>query len=363
MWLNVGNTFNQANDAASSYKTLPVGIYHLKYNDIDRKFYLNKMSEKFIIPFKVYDIELDFINKITTCFTRLNKDLGVLLQGIKGTGKTVTAKLICNRLELPVIVVSEEFEEEDLSAFIATINQDIILFFDEFEKTYTYHTNILKLLDGEYKTNFKKLSLFTVNSSNQLPKYLFDRPSRIRYVKEFASISESAIDEICYDYLEDKENICSNIKEIKNKLKTISIITIDIIKAICEEINLFGIKSLKEELLNISNSTQDNYVLTMYITSEYLNDLIKNSESRTQLKDIVLNEDIRYSDIPNKIKGIIKTEWETIYLPNNYRDLKFKVNIDNDTYKYVDVINDGQHNFYILKNINSYKNLHLIFLN
>lgn len=361
MWLNVGNTFNQANDATSSYKTLPIGIYHLKYNHINEEFYLNKMSEKFIIPFKIYDIESDFIDKITICFNQLNKDLGVLLQGTKGTGKTVTAKLICNKLELPVIVVSEEFDKEDLAAFIATINQDFILFFDEFEKTHRNYTNVLKLLDGEYKTNFKKLTLFTVNNVTKLPNYLFDRPSRIRYVKDFISISESAIDEICYDYLEDKENIYNNIKEIKNKIKTISIVTVDIIKTICEEINLFGIKSLNEELLNISNSMHSEYVLTMFITTEYLNDLMKNSESRTHFKDIVLNEDINYSEIPQHIKGLSEVGYLSIFLPNNYKSTKFKVKFKDTIYKYVDLISDGYNDFYILKNIDPYANSHLIF--
>ncbi len=67
----------------------------------------------------------------------MTDNMGVLLNGVKGTGKSVTAKLICNELKnfLPIIIVDKAYE--GLPQFISKIQQEVIIFIDEFEKVFT----------------------------------------------------------------------------------------------------------------------------------------------------------------------------------------------------------------------------------
>ena len=54
--------------------------------------------------------EDELINRTITSFKSHNKNFGLVLKGLKGTGKTVTAKQICNKLNLPVILVTTHFQ-------------------------------------------------------------------------------------------------------------------------------------------------------------------------------------------------------------------------------------------------------------
>ena len=81
--------------------------------------------------------------------------VGVMLTGLKGTGKTVTAKLIANAVELLVIVVTEIFH--GLEEWLSQIRQPVVLFFDEFEKMEGRSGDLLTLMDGGLSGGVKRL--------------------------------------------------------------------------------------------------------------------------------------------------------------------------------------------------------------
>ena len=64
-------------------------------------------AEDFKVPFKVYDVNSLMRKDVIKSFEYYNKNLGVLLTGNKGQGKSLNAKLLCRELGIPTIIVNK----------------------------------------------------------------------------------------------------------------------------------------------------------------------------------------------------------------------------------------------------------------
>lgn len=217
-----------------------------------------------VLPPRVYQQDNEFIERVIKSFNHFERNTGCLLSGRGGTGKTVTSKIICNRLNLPVILMNNPVPKNfDLSDFINSINFECILFFDEFEKNFdSYHNDeasflsqeaLLGVLDG-INSSVKKLFLFTCNE--QVNRFLLNRPSRIKFHKKYDAISEDLVRAIINDRLVNKDFIMDIINNIDNRS-----CTIDILCSIIDEVNLHNVpfSSFKEEF-NYSEAV-DTYTL------------------------------------------------------------------------------------------------------
>jgi hypothetical protein len=257
VWIQKGNEF-YISDTYDVQKLEPA-IYSVKYNQL-LGYYLNKEKEKFDFKYKVYGLESNFINRVCKTFENQNKNLGVLFYGIKGTGKSVTAKLISNKLNLPVICIDDSASEEnnDAETFINSIPQDIIIFIDEYEKKYEYHNdNLLSIMDGSATSSHKRLFLLTTNRIH-INDNMMGRPGRLRYIKSYSSIEESLQREIIKDLLKDQ----SKTDELIEFCKTLSIITVDILKSIIDEMNLFN--ESPEDFYTIFNIKKSSFKYNLY---------------------------------------------------------------------------------------------------
>ena len=169
--------------------------------------------------------------------------------------KTVVAKELCNRLQLPVILVQSMGSDtnDKLIKYLSTaIDFDCIFFFDEYEKEFKDSSDVLSFMDGTYNSIYRKIFLLTTNKLN-VDSNLLGRPSRIRYKKSFGNLSEEVTRELLNDILEDK----TAIEKVIELTHSMNIITIDLIKAIATEINIHGIESLPDikETFNIEFSS------------------------------------------------------------------------------------------------------------
>jgi len=211
-------------------------IYVVKNHEI-KGFYLEEKQNSFDFPYKVYGIENNFIDRVIKAYDQSKNNLGILLYGIKGTGKSVTAKMICNKLNLPVILIESKFDIESKSVdeYVNSIPQELIIYIDEYEKKYQDSDSLLSIMDGSNTSIYKRLFLLTSNNLD-MSYNLFSRPSRIRYMKKYSSLGLKEINEVIDDsliYKDKKESII----EFCNQL---NIITIDILKSIINEVNLFN---------------------------------------------------------------------------------------------------------------------------
>ena len=252
IWLQDGNVFSQGSATTVSHpEGLPKGIYEVKVSMTG--FYLSKIAESFTFDYKLYGLNQKFIDYVLKTYENTTGNLGVLLDGIKGSGKTVVAKELCNHLQLPVILVQSMGDSNDklIKYLSTTINFDCIFFFDEYEKEFKDSSDVLSFMDGTYNSIYRKVFLLTTNELKVDPN-LLGRPSRIRYKKSFSNLSEEVTKEILNDILEDK----TAIEKVIELTHSMNIITIDLIKAIATEINIHGVEALPniKETFNIEFS-------------------------------------------------------------------------------------------------------------
>lgn len=229
-WIQSGNVFYPG-EISSQIPKLPIGLYQLNQNPMTGQFSLSKIGDKFTFSHKIYGLQTDFVTRTRTTYDNTTDNLGILLNGIKGTGKSVTVKMICNEMNLPVILVDQAYKGFD--KFIADIQQEIVVFIDEYEKIFKDSSEVLTIMDGIFTTAHRRVFLLTTNNL-YINENMLQRPGRLRYVKAFGDLEPEVTEEIIDDLLENKEFRSACIQTIS----TLEIVTIDLVKAILNEVNI-----------------------------------------------------------------------------------------------------------------------------
>ena len=238
-WINDGGILYPIPGYASLLSSPGNGIFRIYEHQQTKRLGLEKIDDTFRFNFKVYDLGCeDIVSKIiktwtSDLFKESNKNLGVIFNGLKGTGKTIAAKLLCNRTGLPVIVISKPVD--GMLEFIQSLHFESVILIDEAEKTFREEQEVLlKMIDGVYN-DMRKLYILTTNKLS-IDENLLGRPGRIRYIKEFSNLSAKAVNEVIDDNLED-----ASLKEgVLKVVDSLEISTIDILKAIVDECNIMG---------------------------------------------------------------------------------------------------------------------------
>lgn len=268
IWIQDGNTFMKGSATTKAHPDgLPKGIYEVKESMAD--YYLNKLGDSFVFNYKLYGINNEFIDHFVKTYNNTTGNLGVLFNGIKGTGKTVTAEELCNRIGLPVIIVKSCEKVDDMLKFLATqINFDCIFFFDEYEKEFKESSSVLSFMDGVHNSQYRKVFLLTTNEL-EINNNLLGRPSRIRYVRSFGNLPEETTLELLNDILIDK----GAVEPVLDLIRQMQIITIDLVKALAQEVNIHGKDKIDmiRKNFNLEFSDFTYLVESIELESGYLN--------------------------------------------------------------------------------------------
>lgn len=255
---------------------LPAKNYTVKQNKMSGEYYLEPVDD-FVMPNKLYGDTMKKAERILATFKNRPLSTGVHLDGVKGSGKTLLAKVLSHIAQkdgIASIVINQPFCGDEFNAFIQSIDVPAILIFDEFEKVYNWETQnkILTLFDGVYPT--KKLFVLTTNDSHSVTSFLKNRPGRIYYSFKFDTLGRQFIEEYCNDNLIDKTQTASVIKYTN----IFSFFNFDMLAAAVEEMNRYG-ESLQEvlEYLNIipENKASEAYVIK-FVCGDYVKVLDKN---------------------------------------------------------------------------------------
>ena len=264
VWEKHKNTYHPGNTAAQT-RLMGPGVYRFVLTP--HGWYLECTSRRFEFPFKVYGNHDHITDRIRRAWGALDANLGVLLNGLKGTGKTVTAQRVANWAidqGIPVLVVTNPIP---LTQVLERIEQPVVIIFDEFEKTHRQEEEqqaLLTALDGMARNSHKRLFLFATNSKAVEDNFL-DRPSRIRYLWEFGRLSEDVIEELLDDILDPE--LSEMRAEIITYLNTRKVLSIDVAKTVIQEVNTF--REAPTEFENMMNlSEQDARGFTLEFVNE-----------------------------------------------------------------------------------------------
>jgi len=339
VWNKSGSRYS-VSEISEQIEVLPPGVYQAQEGAF-KTIYLLHLEPEFSFPYKIYGKDSGFVKRVKRTYDGTNSNLGILLNGTKGTGKTVTSQLICNALKLPVIIINEDYD--NLVNFLNSIQQDVILFMDEYEKTFNpeghYNsTRFLTIMDGVLKGDYRKVFLMTTNEL-RVEQNMIQRPSRIRYLKTYNNLDIPTICEILDDKLINKAHKDATLKFIAQ----LELITIDIVCSIVSEVNIhdeapdafadvFNVKKLAEvfDVYQIKQSG-DNIVAELYDEKVKLYPPIMNEDSKRefvgfnlQIDNANIGEIVEYID-DNEVRVKEQTnpdeedEKKAEYIYNVYR--------------------------------------------
>ena len=243
VFLKRGDFYSQTEGNFEVMPNLDDGIYQIHQNPMTGEIFLERIADNFYFGFKLYGIDETFVTHVLDTYNKQasKHNLGILLNGAKGTGKTVTAKMLCNKLGLPVIIVDRPLN--GLANFLAGINHDCVFLFDEFEKNFRLTDedgedrageSLLSIMDGVYNGNNCHIFIMTTNEL-RVNDNLLSRPSRIRYLKSFGDVIDRKILE---EYVDDNLKNPEYKEELMDFFDTLTIGTIDILQSLVDEVNL-----------------------------------------------------------------------------------------------------------------------------
>lgn len=205
-------------------------------------------GKEIVLPAKVYDDSAKMRNMIKISYGSNSKNLGVLLHGNKGQGKSLTLSLICSEMSkeysLPVIEINKKIPSSvDFISFLKSIDQDYILLIDEFEKLFDpeteggddYHDQVsfLAFMNGVYSSSNKVL--FLLASNRPANEYMQNRPSRIKFSLEYNELSD-----VLFNMIVDDKLINKAFKEDLEANVSLANLNIDTLISIIEDINMFN---------------------------------------------------------------------------------------------------------------------------
>lgn len=222
-----------------TYKQIPVGSYEVCFHKMVG-FYMTTRPDLTAHEDKIYGNHEYKVNKVMNAYQLFNRNLGVILSGQKGAGKSLLARMLAARAiaeNLPVITVSTYYP--GIADFLASIEQEVVVIFDEFEKTFGKHDDfdpqeeMLSLFDG--MDNGKKMFIITCNEISKLNSYLLNRPGRFHY----HFVIDSPTDNEVREYMTDKllPQYHQYIDRIVGFASTVNI-TYDYLRAIAFELNM-----------------------------------------------------------------------------------------------------------------------------
>lgn len=306
-------------DDMKAYDTIPASTYDICFSDMIG-FYLSRRPDM-VVSEKVYGVQSSKVDKVINAFKMFQRNLGVILSGDKGIGKSLTAKMIASAAianGYPVLLVNRFIP--GIGDFIESITQETMVLFDEFDKTFRAadsknpQDTMLSLFDGT--TTGKKLFVVTCNKLSALNDYMVNRPGRFHYHFRFDYPDADAIATYLHDKLD--ENYYDQIQPVIDFASKIDL-NYDCLRSIAFELNLGLSFSDAIKDLNIVNLNETIYKITV---------VFKNGEraSTTMRMDLFGgNEEIHFD-----IK-LIDGTWPDFVI--NTEDIKY--NLENDE-QYVD---------------------------
>lgn len=268
--ISIGAKYEIYDDSLKAYDRLPAKTYTVRFSKMSG-FFLEARTD-LVVKEKVYGVHPEKADKVIAAFAMFERNLGVILSGDKGIGKSLFARVLSSKAVktgYPVIIVDQFIP--GIASYIESIDQEAVILFDEFDKTFGSirpgeneadpQSGLLSLFDGT--SDGKKLFIITCNSLYNLSDYLVNRPGRFHYHFRF----DYPYSEDIREYLTDKlEARChGEIEKVILFSKKVAL-NYDCLRAIAFELSL-GIPFEAAILdINIINMHEELYNITLHFS-------------------------------------------------------------------------------------------------
>ena len=293
--VNTGNTYKIYDNSLRTFNQLPAQAYLVNFDKMSG-FYLSTFDD-IVISEKIYGVHMEKCQKVLKSFEIFERNLGVILSGAKGIGKSLFAKMLSAeaiKAGYPLLIVNCYIP--GIADYLTSIQQEVVVLFDEFDKTFHVpkerdsmsdpQSEMLTLFDG--LSQGKKLFVVTCNELNNLNNYLVNRPGRFHYHFRF----EYPTNEEITEYLQDKipESTYGEINKVIQFAQKVDL-NYDCLRAISFELSLGSKFEEAIKDLNILNLSQDYYTVTVFFTDgtkarrELRMDLFDDAEVRYEFQD------------------------------------------------------------------------------
>ena len=259
---NDNEVYRVYGDGMQTMEKFPPKVYTIEF-DPNSGPYCRIHNDIEIKEDKIYGAQPEKVEKVLNSFGSFQRNLGVILSGDKGIGKSLFAKMLsigANAKGYPVFIIESPFP--GLTSYVESIEQECVIILDEFDKMFRdnegkgVQAGMLSMFDG-FSTG-KKLFVVTCNDIVKLNEFIVNRPGRFHYHLRFAYPNGAEIAQ----YLEDKlrKEMYGEIPEVVAFSRRIEL-NYDCLRAIAFEINL-GIP-FREAIsdLNILNTTANYYTI------------------------------------------------------------------------------------------------------
>lgn len=279
--IKTGTTYRVYDESLVVLDHLENCTYKIHFNKMTG-FYLEKKPNLEIKEQKVYGIHEKKADKVLSRFHDTHKNLGVILSGDKGIGKSLFARVLANKAiesGIPVIMVDDCIPGMD--DFINGIEDEVMVLFDEFDKTFARTSegnpqeSLLSLFDGT--SSGKKLFVITCNDYTSLSQYIINRPGRFHFHMRFEYPTADEVREYLLDKL--KPEYHSEITKVVDFSRRTKL-NYDCLSAISMEIN-YGEKF--EDAVRDLNIIDDSYRRSFFDITVYTKEGVILSENNVVL--------------------------------------------------------------------------------
>lgn len=242
-------------------------------------FHLVRKYDSYPLPSDIYnfnntEIKSDLPQIFLNRFSSESNNLGIMLIGEKGTGKSLLMKRTANlalSLGMPVITVENSFNSETLANFLSSIKEPCVVLFDEFEKKYDpdpdsenrpSQAGLLSFFDGT--SIHRKLIIVTANDRDSINEFFLNRPSRIRYVIDYLGLTDDFIHQYLTDHLQHPEAV----QPLMDELSLVPSVNFDLLRNVVEEVNLlYPTESVKAIITILNIKRDDDYIMYYEMTA------------------------------------------------------------------------------------------------
>ena len=337
--VNTGHMYQIYDDGVKTFDKLPAQIYSVCFNKMIG-FFLQKFDD-IVINEKVYGVAPTKLDKVVKSFHSFDRNLGIILSGAKGIGKSLFAKMLSERMVsegYPVLIVNNFIP--GIADFLTSIQQEVVVLFDEFDKTFYAkdgdsmndpQASMLTFFDG--LSQGKKMFVVTCNEIRHLNDYIINRPGRFHYHFRFDYPINTEIEE----YLRDKisEEFYGEITKVVDFANKVPL-NYDCLRAIAFELNCGTPFEQAITDLNIVNVQNEYYNLVVVFndgtkcTRELAIDLFSTDPAshRFEIKDYYFDVEFTPIDAHYSYEyggniihaGNLDVTWCDWYVNDNERD-------------------------------------------